>query len=41
LLTTRHGVLVDLIAVPGESSTPRTMVVIGKPGGGQKVDKHR
>jgi 16S rRNA (guanine527-N7)-methyltransferase len=40
-LTARHGVLVDLIEIPGASSTARTMVVISKSGGGQKVDKHR
>jgi 16S rRNA (guanine527-N7)-methyltransferase len=39
-LTAYGGTLLDLIPVPGESSTGRTMVVIGKPGNGQKFDKH-
>jgi 16S rRNA (guanine527-N7)-methyltransferase len=41
-LTAYGGALLDLIPIPGESSTARTLVVIGKPGndrswGGQKV----
>jgi 16S rRNA (guanine527-N7)-methyltransferase len=36
-LTAHGGVLMHLIPMPGESSTTRTMVVIGKPGKGQKV----
>jgi 16S rRNA (guanine527-N7)-methyltransferase len=40
-LMTRYGVQVDLIAAPGESSAARTMVVISKPGAGQKFDKPR
>jgi 16S rRNA (guanine527-N7)-methyltransferase len=31
------GVLMDLIAIPGASSTARTLVVLRKPDGGQKV----
>jgi len=37
LLTARHGVTVDLIAIPGASAVVRTMVVLSKPGGGQIV----
>jgi 16S rRNA (guanine527-N7)-methyltransferase len=33
LLTAHGGVLTDLMPIPGESSTVRTMVVIGKPDG--------
>jgi len=40
-LATRYGVRVELIAVPGESSAARTMVVISRPGAGQKFDKPR
>jgi 16S rRNA (guanine527-N7)-methyltransferase len=36
-LTAHGGVLMDLMPIPGESSTARTMVVIGKPDSGQKV----
>jgi 16S rRNA (guanine527-N7)-methyltransferase len=36
-LAARSGVLMDLVAVPGASSTARTLVVISKPDGGQKV----
>jgi len=36
-LSARRGVLMDLITIPGASSTARTMVVISKPDGGQKV----
>jgi 16S rRNA (guanine527-N7)-methyltransferase len=36
-LTAHGGVLMDLMPIPGESSTARTMVVIGKPRSGQKV----
>jgi hypothetical protein len=39
LLTAHGGVLMDLMPIPGESSRVRTMVVIGKPGPGQKFDK--
>jgi 16S rRNA (guanine527-N7)-methyltransferase len=39
-LTAHGGVTVDLIPLPGASSTARTLVVITKPGGGQKFDKH-
>jgi 16S rRNA (guanine527-N7)-methyltransferase len=39
LLSDHGGVLMDLMPIPGESSTVRTMVVIGKPGSGPKVDK--
>jgi 16S rRNA (guanine527-N7)-methyltransferase len=39
LLTAHGGVLMDLMPIPGESSTVRTMVVIRKSGSGQKVDK--
>ena len=39
LLSAHGGVLMDLMPIPGESSTVRTMVVIAKPGSGQKVDK--
>jgi 16S rRNA (guanine527-N7)-methyltransferase len=39
VLTAHGGVLVDLMPIPGESSAARTMVVIGKPAGGQKFDK--
>jgi 16S rRNA (guanine527-N7)-methyltransferase len=38
-LTAHGGVLMDLIPIPGESSTARTMVVIAKPDNGQKFDK--
>jgi 16S rRNA (guanine527-N7)-methyltransferase len=40
-LTARSGVGIDLIAIPEESSPARTLVVISKPGGGQKFDKYR
>ena len=39
VLTAQGGVLMDLMPMPGESSAARTMVVIGKPAGGQKFDK--
>jgi 16S rRNA (guanine527-N7)-methyltransferase len=39
VLSAHGGVLMDLMPIPGESSTVRTMVIIGKPGSGQKVDK--
>jgi 16S rRNA (guanine527-N7)-methyltransferase len=38
VLAAHGGVLVDLMPIPGESAV-RTMVVIGKPSGGQKFDK--
>jgi 16S rRNA (guanine527-N7)-methyltransferase len=38
MLAAHGGELHDLIAMPGESAM-RTMVVIGKPGAGQKFDK--
>jgi hypothetical protein len=38
-LAARSGVLMDLIAIPGASSAARTLVVISKPEGGQKIDK--
>jgi 16S rRNA (guanine527-N7)-methyltransferase len=37
LLTAHDGVVMDLMPIPGESSTTRTMVVIGKARSGQKV----
>jgi 16S rRNA (guanine527-N7)-methyltransferase len=40
VLRAHGGVLMDLRPVAGESSARRTMVVIGKPGNGQKVDKY-
>jgi 16S rRNA (guanine527-N7)-methyltransferase len=36
VLTAHGGALMELMPIPGESAA-RTMVVIGKPGGGQKV----
>jgi 16S rRNA (guanine527-N7)-methyltransferase len=36
-LAARSGVLMEMIAIPGASSTARTMVVMRKPDGGQKV----
>jgi 16S rRNA (guanine527-N7)-methyltransferase len=39
VLNAHGGVLTDLVPIPGESSTVRTMVIIGKPGNGQQVDK--
>jgi 16S rRNA (guanine527-N7)-methyltransferase len=39
VLSAHGGVLMDLRPVAGESSAKRTMVVIGKPASGQKVDK--
>jgi 16S rRNA (guanine527-N7)-methyltransferase len=36
-LSARGAVLMDLIPIPGDSSTERTMVVISKPASGQKV----
>lgn len=39
-LTAYGGALMELIPMPGESPRARTMVVIGKPGPGQKFDKH-
>jgi len=38
VLRAHGGVLIDLMPIPGESSTMRTMVVIGKPGNGWNVD---
>jgi 16S rRNA (guanine527-N7)-methyltransferase len=38
VLAAHDGVLLDLMPMPGESAA-RTMVVIGKPSGGQKFDK--
>ncbi len=38
VLAAHGGVLLDLMPIPGESAA-RTMVVIGKPTGGQKFDK--
>jgi 16S rRNA (guanine527-N7)-methyltransferase len=38
VLAAHGGVLLDLMPMPGESAA-RTMVVIGKPSGGQKFDK--
>jgi 16S rRNA (guanine527-N7)-methyltransferase len=38
VLAAHGGVLLDLMPMPGESAA-RTMVVIGKPAGGQKFDK--
>jgi 16S rRNA (guanine527-N7)-methyltransferase len=40
VLRAHGGVLMDLRPVAGESSARRTMVVIGKPSNGQKVDKY-
>jgi 16S rRNA (guanine527-N7)-methyltransferase len=37
LLTAHGGVVMDLMPIPGESSTTRTIVVIGKARSGQKV----
>jgi 16S rRNA (guanine527-N7)-methyltransferase len=37
LLSAYGAVLMDLMAMPGESSSARAMVVIGKPGNGQNV----
>ena len=40
VLAAHGGGLVDLMPMPGGSSAARTIVVIGKPAGGQKFDKH-
>jgi len=38
VLRAHGGVLINLMPLPGEASTMRTMVVIGKPGNGRNVD---
>jgi 16S rRNA (guanine527-N7)-methyltransferase len=38
-LAARGGVSMDLIPIPGDSATARTMVVISAPASGQKFDK--